>query len=504
MSIYALTFELEKSTLDSNIQGLKYEIDNVIDRLRSDKVSSCMINNENHQVDSQGCFAYSMALIFFDTWRSDNEFPIAGVPSCKDIEEYISANDEIYGISVSFQRQWVAEYTDVEAIHPSCVSQEFYKRKNALGFDTDYVVNANSVRDNIFHISELMPCYYRYCTVLVFRPYAIELERIDAKRGEIASKYADVMSKEQYISVLRLFGYFLVCIAIALRLTKTSAERRHLLKDSIEQNYYETFGENEWHRLTWPEGIIEFAITTHVLNKYLPQYGRVLDLGGGPGRYSIWLAQRNYRVVLADLSPHLLDIAQDKIIEADVQAQIEEVIVCDACDLSHFEDETFDAVLCLGPFYHLVEPADRERAAVELVRVLKPDGLVFVAFMPIYTFLRRTLVLKEERHHLTQSEFVTRLMNEGIFLNDVANKFNTGYGVHPGEGAPFLEKYGLKTIDLLADTSFAAPYAQQLAELAASDPKAYETVMEIIISTANDPSILGTSIHLLYVGQKRR
>jgi S-adenosylmethionine-dependent methyltransferase len=276
------------------------------------------------------------------------------------------------------------------------------------------------------------------------------------------------------------------------------------MSKELVRNYYETFGENEWHRLTRPEGVIEFTITTHVLNKYLPPYGRVLDLGGGPGRYSIWLAQRHYRVVLADLSPHLLKIAQQKIMEAGVQAQIEEVIICDACDLSHFEDGTFDAVLCLGPFYHLVEPADRERAALELVRVLKPDGLAFVAFIPIYTFLRRTLVLTEERHHLAQSEFVVRLMKEGIFLNDVANKFNTGYGVHPGEVGPFLEKYGLKMIDLLADTSFAAPYAPQLAELATSDPKVYERIMEIIIKTANDPSILGASIHLLYVGQKRK
>lgn len=270
----------------------------------------------------------------------------------------------------------------------------------------------------------------------------------------------------------------------------------------LVRNYYAAFGENEWHRLTWPEGSIEFAVTTHVLNKYLPEHGRILDIGGGPGRYTIWLAQRGYKVVLADLSPNLLDIARAKIAEAGVQSQVEDVLVCDACDLSRFDDNSFDAVLCLGPFYHLIEPTDREQAAAELVRVVKPKCIAFVALIPIYTFLRRTLAHKDERHHLARSEYVSRLMNEGVFVNDVPNRFNAGYGVRPQEVAPFFEKHGLKTVELLADTGFAAPCAQHLAELAESDPKAHEMAMEIIISTAHDPSIWGASIHLLYVGQK--
>ena len=273
-------------------------------------------------------------------------------------------------------------------------------------------------------------------------------------------------------------------------------------KQSV-QDYYAAFDENEWHRLSWPEGALEFAITTHALGRYLPPWGRVLDIGGGPGRYSIWLAQRGYTVVLADLSPAMLDIARDKIAQAGVQSQIEDLLVCDACGLSPFTDDSFDAVLCLGPFYHLTSPADRERAAAELVRVLKPGGVAFIAFMPLYTFLRRTLALKDEQHHLAQPEFVSRLMNEGVFLNDVPNRFNSGYGVRPQEVAPFLEKHGLTTVALLADTGFAAAQAQQLAELAESDPAAYEAAMEIIISTADAPSLLGASIHLLYVGQRR-
>jgi S-adenosylmethionine-dependent methyltransferase len=275
-----------------------------------------------------------------------------------------------------------------------------------------------------------------------------------------------------------------------------------MTQDSV-RDYYAAFGENEWQRLTWPEGAIEFAVTTHALQKHLPRSGRILDIGGGPGRYSIWLAQRGYRVVLADLSPNLLDIARARIAEAGVQSQVEEVITANVCDLSRFGDESFDAVLCLGPFYHLVEPSDREKAANELVRVLRPSGAAFVAFMPIYSFLRRTLSLKDEQHHLAQAEFMSRLMKEGVFLNKVPGRFSAGYGIHPQKVAPFLEKHGLTTLDLLADTGFAAANARDLEALAKSNPGGYETIMEIIINTASDPSLLGASVHLLYIGQKR-
>jgi len=275
------------------------------------------------------------------------------------------------------------------------------------------------------------------------------------------------------------------------------------MSKQLVRDYYAAFGENEWQRLTRPEGVIEFAITTHALERYLPKQGRMLDIGGGAGRYSLWLAQRGYHVVLADLSPNLLEIARAKLAEAGVESNIEDVVTCDACDLTRFPDQAFDAVLCLGPFYHLVEPADRERAAAEVVRVLKPTGLAFVAFMPLYNFLVRTLTVKDEQRHLAQPEFVSRLLDQGVFLNDMPGRFSVGYGVRPQAVAPFWEQHGLETVALLADTGFAAPHAQQLAELAETDPKAYAAAMEIILRTAGDPSLLGASIHLVYIGRKR-
>ena len=55
--------------------------------------------------------------------------------------------------------------------------------------------------------------------------------------------------------------------------------------------YYASFGEREWARLENPDdGAIEFTVTCQTLATYLPSRARVLDIGGGPGRYTIWLA----------------------------------------------------------------------------------------------------------------------------------------------------------------------------------------------------------------------
>ena len=271
--------------------------------------------------------------------------------------------------------------------------------------------------------------------------------------------------------------------------------------DSV-RTYYASFGEREWARLENPDdGAVEFAVTCQAIATYLPPNARLLDIGGGPGRYTIWLAQRGHHVSLADLSPELLSIARTKIGQAGVGAMVEEVLEADARDLSHWADDSFDAVLSLGPFYHLTDPDDRNRAAAELCRVLRVGGTAFVALMPRYAFLRRTLAIPDERRHLAQPGFIERVLEEGVFINDVPGRFTDGYGVLPEEVSPFFEQHGFTTLALLAAEGIAVDSRTALSELAASDPIVYQAVLDVITRTASDPSILGMAAHLLYVGR---
>jgi SAM-dependent methyltransferase len=267
--------------------------------------------------------------------------------------------------------------------------------------------------------------------------------------------------------------------------------------------YYASFGEREWERLRNPDdGFMEYAITRKMLSKYLKPKSRILDIGGGPGRYAMWLAHHHHHVVLADLSPELLAVARVKLSEAGETANVEEIVQADACDLSRWPDNSFDAVLSMGPLYHLFDANDRIKALSELLRVLRSDGVAFVALMPRYAFLRRTLAMPDERRHLLQPEFVANILEKGEFINDIPGRFTNGYGVRPAEVSPFFEKHGFKTLTLMAAEGIAGNLQRILSELEQNDPATYQTALDMILITANDPAILGMANHLLYIGKK--
>lgn len=273
-------------------------------------------------------------------------------------------------------------------------------------------------------------------------------------------------------------------------------------KDSVRA-YYASFGAREWARLEQPaDGAIEFALTTAKLAEHLPPASHVLDIGGGPGRYAIWLAQQGHTVSLADLSPKLLEIARAKVAEANVGAAVREITEADACDLSRWPDNGFDAALSLGPFYHLTASADREAAASELARVVKPGGVVFIALMPRYAFIRRTLCVPDERHHLLDPEWVRRLTEEGIFENEVPGRFNSGYGFRAEEVEDFFASHCLTQVELLAAEGLTSGLANLMSDVIEERGKTFDSALPLILDSAADPTLLGAASHLLFIGRR--
>ncbi|HEU0240805.1 MAG TPA: class I SAM-dependent methyltransferase [Micromonosporaceae bacterium] len=268
--------------------------------------------------------------------------------------------------------------------------------------------------------------------------------------------------------------------------------------------YYAAFGQREWARLERAEGIVEFTVTTAMLEAHLPERGCVLDIGGGPGRYTEWLADRGFRVTLADLSPELLDIARSRLSARHASGgTIAQIIEADARDLSRWPDASFDAVLSLGPMYHMPNADDRARAAAELARVARPGGVVFVALMPWLAFVRRTIFLADERRHLADEGFVTALRDSGQFFNDVPERFTGGYGVRPDDVTPYFERYGFTARTLVSTHGLANGIEDELIAMRDADPHAYDAAMRLLIDTAADPSLLGLAGHLLYVGERK-
>jgi 2-polyprenyl-3-methyl-5-hydroxy-6-metoxy-1,4-benzoquinol methylase len=116
----------------------------------------------------------------------------------------------------------------------------------------------------------------------------------------------------------------------------------------------------ELERLAGGTSRIEFARTKELLERHLPQVpARVLDVGGGPGAYAMWLAGRGYEVTLVDPVPmHVSEAAA----RAARSAHPFTAGLGDARDLDE-ADGTFDVVLLFGSLYHLPGRTGRRRGS---------------------------------------------------------------------------------------------------------------------------------------------
>ena len=153
--------------------------------------------------------------------------------------------------------------------------------------------------------------------------------------------------------------------------------------DSHEEvkKYYTELGMDEWGRLAKdPYHMLEFDTSMHFLGEHLPTGGLILDAGGGPGRYTVELSKQGYDLVLLDITQGLLDIARKQIAGAGVEDRVKRIVEGSIEDLSMFEDDSFDAVICLGgPLSHVLVKERRLRAVEELIRVAKPGAPIFAS-----------------------------------------------------------------------------------------------------------------------------
>jgi len=142
-------------------------------------------------------------------------------------------------------------------------------------------------------------------------------------------------------------------------------------------NHYSNYDEDA--RLGYRHGRVEFLTTMRYIEKYLQQEPNayVLEVGAGTGRYSRAIADMGYKVESVELVPHNIEIFTKQI----TPAQNINVTQGNALDLYMFANNTFDITLVLGPMYHLYTEADRQQAIREALRVTKPGGIIFVAYV---------------------------------------------------------------------------------------------------------------------------
>jgi SAM-dependent methyltransferase len=246
---------------------------------------------------------------------------------------------------------------------------------------------------------------------------------------------------------------------------------------------------------------LEAARTRELLARFLPPAPAViLDVGGAEGAYALPLAHDGYHVHLLDPVAAHVDAARAAS-AAQSDAPLASAVVGDARDLP-FAEDVADAVLLLGPLYHLVDVDDRATALAEARRVLRPDGILLAAAISRFASTLDGLHTGAIADPAFEA-MVAADLRDGVHRNpDVHGRpewFTLAYFHTPDELRGDVRRAGFGDVDVLAIEGIAS--GADL-DAALDDPAARDAVLRAIARVEREPSLLGASMHLMAVARK--
>ncbi|MGH7467152.1 MAG: class I SAM-dependent methyltransferase [Longimicrobiales bacterium] len=269
--------------------------------------------------------------------------------------------------------------------------------------------------------------------------------------------------------------------------------------NTIVEEILEHYQHNpEAERLFRGAGELERIRTQEVIGRYLSAPpAAVLDVGGGPGAYSRWLGEQGYHIELVDPVPLHVEQARANMSGWPERARVH---LGDARALA-FADGSFDAVLMLGPLYHLTERTDRLRALAEAQRVLRPRGLLVAAGISRFASLLDGYCRALVRDDVFRA-ILARDLDDGQHRNaSERDYFTTAFFHRPEELTAEVAEAGF-TVEALIGVEGPFWCLARFEELWQEENMRALT-LEQLRRVESEPSIIGASAHLLVVARAR-
>ena len=275
---------------------------------------------------------------------------------------------------------------------------------------------------------------------------------------------------------------FLYVLNFKWREGKIIMEKRKIVLDKLYNNYDEDSRLIKDHAHN-----LEFIVTQHYIEKYLKPGDKILEVGAGTGRYSLYYANKGYDVSAIEYVEHNLDILKSKIKKnMKIDAQLG-----DAIDLSRFKDNTFDVTLVLGPLYHLFEDKDINKAIVEAIRVTKKNGILMVAYITQGGVFADWAVdhLIDGAKTSFDKKFKLARKPEEKFAPFYIEEFNS-----------IMSKFNIKFLHSVATDGVGSIMPDKINALS---EKEYKVWVQYQLSVCERLECQGYSCHMLYICQKK-
>ena len=245
-----------------------------------------------------------------------------------------------------------------------------------------------------------------------------------------------------------------------------------------------------------PRHQLEADLTWRYLDMYLPPRGRLLEVGFGTGFYTFALARKGYRTTS-------LDLADEFVVRCKARAETlglsdrTDFRIGDARTLAGIPHGAFDAVLMMGPLYHLVAETDRTMAVRSAFERLKPGGIVFSTLISRFAVFGD--LIRKTPAWIDNQEEVRSVIRNGHRPVDAPRGGFRGYFVRYEEVAPIHERAGFRTLEIAG-----------LEPAIASDDESYNCLKgeqrelweNLLFEISSEQSIVASSRHILYIGQK--
>jgi S-adenosylmethionine-dependent methyltransferase len=272
---------------------------------------------------------------------------------------------------------------------------------------------------------------------------------------------------------------------------------REFMMDDISDiaAYYNACSEKEHTRLDHHQ--LEYDLTWRYLDQFLPSHASILEIGTATGRYTLELARRGYQITAVDLSADLLARCKQNLLDHGLADRVQ-LIVADARDLQAVSDIQFDAILLMGPLYHLILEEDRKRALQQTFAHLRIGGILFSAAISRFGIIG-DLARNVPAWIENQAE-VCSLLENGKDSDNFPRSGFRGYFTTISEIAPLHESVGLETITLAG-----------VEPAISADDESYNLLqgrqrqlwLDLLFKISAEPCIIAASRHLLYVGKKK-
>jgi len=263
----------------------------------------------------------------------------------------------------------------------------------------------------------------------------------------------------------------------------------------IIEKFYNEHVDIEWGRLD--RHPLEFEITKKHINEILGENQLILDIGGGPGRYSLYYASLGHRVTLIDLSPANIEFAKNKQVELNIS--LENTEVGNAISLNNIEDNYFDVILCMGPLYHIINEVDRQSVISECKRICKTNGFIIFSFIT-KTAQTISVIQKFPERIEEWTETLEKAIEERLNNTQFDGGFTEAFFVDPLEVESYISQNGLSVIKVAGAEGLGSQSEMILKELPSG---IFQKWIDFSYKYSTDKSTLGASQHIICIAQKK-